>query len=64
MKLMITFVGILTVLGGAWPLIVDYDFIPKILKIIPSSGPNYQFVIIVIGVLAVLYGIRKDRYEH
>lgn len=57
MKLMITFVGLLTILGGLWPLIVNYEFIPEQIKSIPSSGPTYQLIIIGVGALAVLYGI-------
>ncbi len=62
MKIMVVFVGILTILGGIWPLISNYGFIPEQLKVIPSSGPTYQLIIIAIGAIAVLYGIMRDRH--
>jgi len=63
MKVMITLVGILTILGGIWPLISSYTFIPEQLKIIPNSGPTYQLIIIAIGAIAVIYGIATSRYH-
>ncbi|GEM_PF-2193696 len=63
MRVMITFVGILTMLGGIWPLVSNYDFIPETLNLIPSTGPTYQMIIIGIGAIAVLYGASVSRYH-
>ena len=60
---MITFVGILTMLGGIWPLISSYEFIPEAVKIIPSSGATYQIIIVGIGAIAVLYGISINKFH-
>lgn len=61
MKLMIVFVGLLTILGGAWPFLVQSNLIPEVLKVIPSSGIFYQLIIIAIGIIAVWYGISKHK---
>ena len=59
MKWMITFVGVLTVLGGIWPLVSGLSFIPAWLSFIPSSGAGYQAIIIIIGIIAIAYGVRQ-----
>lgn len=59
MKLMITFVGLLTVLGGLLPFLKDMNLLPDFLQGIPTSGPGYQIIIIGIGVIAVIYGVRS-----
>lgn len=61
MKLMITFVGILTILGGLLPYLKDNGLLPAFLQNIPTSGLGYQAIIIGIGIAAVIYGIRAGR---
>ncbi len=56
---MMIFVGILMVLGGAWPLVKGLSFIPAWLQFIPSTGAGYQAIIIVIGIIAIAYGARQ-----
>ncbi len=58
MKLMLTFVGVLTILGGLLPFLSSKNFLPAFLQGIPTSGPVYQGIIVAIGVVAFVYGIR------
>ncbi|MEK6862217.1 MAG: hypothetical protein AABY07_09715 [Nanoarchaeota archaeon] len=58
MKLMITFVGLLTVLGGLLPLLKDSGLLPSFLEKIPTSGIGYQAIIVAIGLIALIYGFR------
>ena len=59
MKFMITLVGLLTVFGGLLPFLSEMQFIPEY---IPVSGPGYQGIIIALGVLGVIYGLRQQSY--
>ena len=51
--LMILF-AVLTILGGILPLIKGFVSIP-----IPTSGPIYSVIIIVIGAIAMVYGFKS-----
>ncbi len=59
MRWMLTFVGVLVVLGGLLPLIKDK--VSGIFGFLPTEGTGYQVLIILIGVIAIIYGIRKRR---
>lgn len=61
MKLMLTLIGILTVLGGLWPLLKSQPWIPSALAGIPDSGQYYQGIIIAIGVIAIIVGIKSGK---
>ena len=61
MRWMLTFVGLLTILGGLWPLLNSTTIIPEALNFVPSEGPIYQGIIILIGLIAVIYGVRARR---
>lgn len=61
MKLMLTLIGVLTVLGGLWPLLKSQSWIPSSLAGIPSEGMYYQGIIIAIGIIAIFVGIRSGR---
>ncbi len=63
MKIMVTFVGILTILGGLLPFLEKMNWLPESVKWIPTSGPWYQAIIIGVGVIAVIYGIMKSSSE-
>ena len=52
MKIMITVLGILIVLAGILPLISKFAPLPSF---IPTTNPGYQFLIIIIGILGLLY---------
>ena len=59
MKIMITFVGLLTILGGLLPFLSSKEWLPGFLEWLPTSGPGYQALIIAIGLIAVYYGLRS-----
>ena len=50
MKIMITILGAIILLAGILPL--GSSFLPSF---IPTTSPGYQFLIIVIGILGLLY---------
>lgn len=50
MKLMITILGVVILLAGILPL--ASSFLPSF---IPTTSPGYQFLIIAIGILGLLY---------
>ena len=50
MKIIITIIGILTVLAGILPMIS-----PVLPSFIPTTSPGYQFLITAIGILGLLY---------
>lgn len=58
MKLMLTLVGLLTILGGLLPFLSNAKLLPSFLQGVPTSGPIYQGLIVAIGVVAFVYGIR------
>ena len=53
MKLMITIIGVLIILAGVLPFISNFGILPTS---IPIEKPGYQFIIIGIGILGLLYG--------
>ncbi|MEK6940640.1 MAG: hypothetical protein AABW49_01960 [Nanoarchaeota archaeon] len=61
MKPVIVLIGVLTILSGAWPLVKNIEYIPAYLQIIPAEGASYQGIIILIGILAILYGAKQER---
>ena len=61
MKAMITFIGLLTVLGGLLPFFQSMGWLTDGLARIPTSGPMYQAIIVGIGVIALIYGVRKGK---
>jgi len=54
-KKIMFFFGILVIIVGALPLIVQYNVVPLPLAI-PISGWKYQLVVIVLGVLLIFFG--------
>lgn len=59
MRIMLVFIGILVVLGGLLPLLKSY--LPGMLSFLPTEGVGYQAVIILIGLVAIIYGVKKRR---
>ncbi len=55
MKIMITVLGILIALAGILPMLSN--FLPSF---IPTASPGYQFLIIAIGILGLLYGVMNS----
>ena len=52
MKIMVTILGVLIALAGILPLISLFVSLPSF---IPTTNPGYQFLIIAIGILGLLY---------
>jgi hypothetical protein len=52
MKIMIVFIGLLTIMAGVLPFFDGFG-------LVPSSGPVYSAIIVVIGLIALLYGIKS-----
>ena len=54
MKIMITVLGILIILAGILPFLGNLGIIPES---VPIEKPGYQFIIISIGIIGMIYGI-------
>jgi len=54
MKIMITVIGILIILAGVLPFLDNFGILPDI---VPIEQPGYQFIIIAVGILGLLYGL-------
>jgi hypothetical protein len=54
MKIMITVIGILIILAGVLPFLSNVGFLPAS---VPVEKPGYQFIIIAIGIIGLLYGV-------
>ncbi len=54
MKIMITIIGILIILAGVLPFLSNIGILPSN---IPVEKPGYQFIIIAVGVIGLLYGV-------
>ena len=57
MKIMITIIGILVVLAGILPFLDNFGILPEN---IPVEKPGYQFIIIAVGIIGLLYGIMNS----
>lgn len=53
-KLILILIGLITVLGGILPFLNNFVAIP-----LPTSGPIYSGLIILIGILAFIYGASR-----
>ncbi len=54
MKIMISILGILIILAGILPFLSNIEAFPFSL---PTEKPVYQFIIISIGIIGLIYGI-------
>jgi len=54
MKIMISVLGALIILAGILPLFSNIGLLPAA---IPTEKPGYQFIILAIGIIALIYGI-------
>ncbi len=59
MRIMMIFIGVLVVLGGLLPLLKNY--LTGTLAFLPTEGVGYQAFIIFIGLVAIVYGVKKRR---
>jgi len=55
-KFIVSVLALLIILGGIVPFLVSMKLIPST---VPSSGPVYSGIIILIGIIAVLYGAKQ-----
>ena len=55
-KFITAVLALLIIFGGLIPFLVSTKFIPST---VPSSGPVYSGIIILIGVIAVIYGKKQ-----
>ena len=53
MKIMITILGILIILAGIIPFLNNFGVLPSF---IPAEKPGYQFIIIAVGIIGLIYG--------
>ena len=53
MKIMITVLGILITLAGILPFLSNVGILPAA---IPVQKPGYQFIIVAVGIIGLLYG--------
>ncbi len=53
MKIMIIILGILIILAGILPFLSNIGLLPAA---IPVEKPGYQFIIIAVGIIGLLYG--------
>ena len=54
MKIMIVLLGVLIILAGILPFLSNFGILPSN---IPIEKPGYQFIIIAIGIVALIYGL-------
>ncbi|MCH8003080.1 MAG: hypothetical protein IH934_00475 [Nanoarchaeota archaeon] len=54
MKLMITIIGVLIILAGVLPFLSNFGILPAA---VPVEKPGYQFIIIAVGIIGLLYGV-------
>ena len=57
MKIMITVLGILIILAGILPFLSNFGILPAA---IPVQKPGYQFIIIAVGIIGLLYGVMNS----
>ncbi len=55
-KFIVSVLALLIILGGIVPFLVSMKLISST---VPSSGPVYSGIIILIGIIAVLYGAKQ-----
>lgn len=54
MKIMITILGVLIILAGILPFLSNLGILPAG---IPIEKPGYQFIIVAVGIIGLLYGV-------
>jgi len=57
MKIMITILGVLIILAGVLPFLNNFGILPSF---IPTSKPGYQFIIIAVGIIGLIYGLMNS----
>ena len=57
MKIMITIIGVLIILAGILPFLSNFGILPSF---VPIEKPGYQFIIIAVGIIGLLYGVMNS----
>src|SRR3989338_3387416 len=57
MKVMIIVLGILIILAGILPFLNNFGILPSY---IPAEKPGYQFIIIAVGIIGLIYGVMNS----
>ena len=60
MKIIVSLLGLLTIMVGLWPMVKTSELVPVALGIVPGEGPVYPLMIITVGVLGLLYGLKRE----
>ena len=61
MKFIAFIIGIMTLFSGLLPFLKDTEMLSGSLEFIPTSGPTYQAIIIVLGVIGIFYALKNKR---
>ena len=56
MKIMIIIIGILIILAGILPFLSNFNVLPASILV----SPGYQFIIIAVGIIGLLYGFMNS----
>ena len=51
--------GILIMLVGAWPTLSTYEFVPEAVRFIPITGNIYQGIVVAIGLILFVWGMKR-----
>ena len=58
LKTWLVVLGFLVVLVGFYPFVYDWGFLPGFLLFLPMEGVGYRVIIVVLGLLAMIIGIK------
>ena len=61
MKFMHILIGLLVVIIGGLPFLKQFNLMPESLNFIPVGGWQYQLMIIGIGLLSIIFGVKIAR---
>lgn len=61
MRFILTLFGIITILLGLYPLLLAKNFIPEQFALIPPTGIVYQTIIVLVGLAALIIGIKSKK---
>ncbi len=61
MRFLMVLIGVLTALIGLLPFLERWGMMPGFLAGLPTSGAGYQLIVVIIGLVIILYGLRASR---
>ena len=62
LKLGLMLFGVLALFVGLYPMLFEKNLLPVALQFLPREGVGYRIVIMALGGLALLLGIRTTRH--